>query len=541
MAFKFSECGDSQVKKTLDEQAKMSSSERQDFCSALNNKSISKFDSMKLVPRSNSSSKAQHASNSDDPVEDPSSSWRRSITDLPQALLSEILCHLSAKELGVVSCVSTLLYNLASDHRGWKEFYCKRWGLPTLPLPTTTKQKTWKEMFLEREFRSNSYMGRFTMDVLRGHTEAVRSVFLLAEAKLIFTGGYDSVVRMWDMEDGLAISCSRSLNCTIRAVSADTQLLVAGGTGSFLHCWTPIQGHPHLFDIAGSFAATGHEFRLRGHEGPVTCIALDSVRIFSGSWDMSVRIWDRASRRCSQVLRHGDWVWSLVPRGSTVAVTAGGEAYVWNIEDGSRWAVISNSISGDACAMARTLGEDLIFTGSVDGSVRLFKLTGDGGGGGDAILVANWVAHTAAVQSLSFEYPWLVSCSSDGRVALIDVRKTVDSGGRRVEAALPPQRMLHGFACNLFSVAIGSDRICCGGEEGVVRVWNFSDAIAMEERVRALRGIRLENRMRRRKVQEEMLGRSGSSEQCSMAAKRNQIGGDRAWHRKRGVAAKTKA
>lgn len=479
-------------------------------------------------------------------VDDPSSGGRRSITDLPPALVSEILCHLNAKDLGVVSCVSTLLYSLASDHRGWKEFYCGRWGLPLGSPPISSsspEEKTWKELFVEREFRSNSYMGRFSMEVLRGHTEAVRSVFLLPAAKLIFTGGYDSVVRIWDMEDGLAIASSRSLGCTIRAVAADTQLLVAGGTGTFLHCWRAVEGHPHLFDITGSSAAPGHEFRLWGHEGPVTCIALDAARIFSGSWDMSVRIWDRARRKCSMVLRHGDWVWSLVPRRSTVATTAGGDAYVWDIEDGSQLAVINNAHVGNAYALARTHSEDLLFTGGEDGAVRLFELA-RGGNGGTAKPIATWVPHTAAVQSLAFEFPWLVSCSSDGRLALIDVRKLLESGRRRsLPAAVePPQRMLHGFGCNIFSVTIGADRVCCGGEEGVIRMWNFSQALEMEKRVRALRGIRLENRMRRRKVQVDWSGRSGSSEQCSVAAaKRNQMSGDRVWHSKRGVGGKLKA
>ena len=59
----------------------------------------------------------------------------------------------------------------------------------------------------------------------------------------------------------------------------------------------------------------------------------------------------------------------------------------------------------------------------------------------------------------------------------------------------PPQRMLHGFKSNLFSVDIGAERIVCGGEEGVVRIWNFTEALEIERRARALRGIRLDNRM----------------------------------------------
>ncbi|KAL0288614.1 UNVERIFIED_CONTAM: F-box/WD-40 repeat-containing protein [Sesamum calycinum] len=94
--------------------------------------------------------------------------------------------------------------------------------------------------------------------------------------------------------------------------------------------------------------------------------------------------------------------------------------------------------------------------------------------------------------------------------------------------------MLHGFGSNLFSVAIGFDRIVCGGEEGVIRIWNFSQALEIEQRVRSLRGIRLENRMRRRKLQTEMSAKGGQGGQCSVAAKKNQMNSDKnSWHNKR--------
>uniref|UniRef100_A0A1D1Y3M9 F-box/WD-40 repeat-containing protein At5g21040 n=1 Tax=Anthurium amnicola TaxID=1678845 RepID=A0A1D1Y3M9_9ARAE len=562
MAFECSKIGESSSKKSVyrawDKQAKLIHS-RHYVSGAISGSNFTvkaEKNSINVKSASGFESKEESDACCGNIVAASASDGRQSITDLPQALLSEILCRLDAKELGIVSCVSTLLHSLASDHRGWREFYCKRWGPP---LGSThcgsglPDERAWKELFIEREFRSKSFMGRFSMDVLRGHTEAVRSVFLLPEAKLIFTGGYDSVVRMWDMEDGLSISSSRPLGCTIRAVAADTLLLVAGGTDSFLQCWRAVERHPHLFDITGSSGSLS-EFRLWGHEGPVTCVALDSSRIFSGSWDMSVRVWDRAQMKCSNVLRHGDWVWSLVPRGSTVASTAGRDAYVWDIENGNQITVISNGHVGNAYSLARTHSGDLLFTGGEDGAVHLFDLMIDSDGD-DIKPVATWVPHTAAVHSLAFEFPWLVSCSSDGRLALIDVRKLLGSRrcssighqpkiGQAASSPMePPQRMLHGFGCNLFTVAIGADRIVCGGEEGVVRMWNFSQALEIERRVRAIRVIRLENRMRRQKVQVDLNNKNGSSDQCAVAAKRNQTNGDRSgiWHSKRGVSGKLKA
>ncbi|WOL18828.1 F-box/WD-40 repeat-containing protein [Canna indica] len=480
----------------------------------------------------------------------------RSFTELPAALVYEILQRLDAKELGVLSCVSPLLNSLISDHHGWKDSYFQRWGSPLglqAPAgPGLQNQKSWKELFVEREFRCKSFMGRFSIDTLHGHSQAVRAVFLLLPAKRIFTGGYDQIIRMWDMEEGLSIAVSRPLGCTIRAITADSEILVAGGTSAFLHCWKAIDGHPHLFDIVGSSANHNSRFRLCGHEGPVTCLALDSTRIYSGSWDMCIRIWDRVHLKCLRTLNHEDWVWSLAPRGGTIASTAGRDAYVWDIDSGTLINVIRNAHVGNAYSLTRNHQGDILFTGGEDGSIHMYELC-DNFHVGHMKPTATWIPHTGAVHSLAFEFPWVVSSSSDGRIALIDVRKLLKSGHSalmqhsKVKYSIrnvvePPQRMLHGFGCNLFSIAIGANRIVCGGEEGVVRIWNFSQALEIEKRVQALRGVRLENRMRRRKAQIQMSGNGSRSDQCLSASRKNQLNGDCSgvWREKRSNSGKLK-
>ncbi|XP_021715591.1 F-box/WD-40 repeat-containing protein At5g21040-like [Chenopodium quinoa] len=475
---------------------------------------------------------------------------RRSITDLPPALVVEILNCLDPKELGIVSCVSTTLYKIASDHHVWKDFYCERWGLPITKTlnPGLPEEKSWKELFVERDFRSKTYLGRCRRDYLTGHTEPVRAVFLLVSAKLVFTAGYDFVVRMWDMEEGLSIASSRPLGCTIRAVAADTNLLVAGVTDGFIQCWKAVEGVSHLFDLKGSYCEHS-EFRLWEHEGPVASLALDISRIYSGSWDMTVRIWDRASLQCVMVLRHSDWVWSIAPHGTTLASTSGSDVYIWDTTDGTLAAIIPHAHAGNTYAIARSYSGDFLFTGGEDGSIHMFEISECADDG--VLKVASWIPHSGPVNSLAFEFPWVVSASSDGNLSLIDVRKLLKSNRRclmkyrnRKEATIePPQRMLHGSGASLFSVNIGGDRIVCGGEDCVVKLWDFSHALEKEMRSRAQKAIRLENRLRQRRLQAEMNAKSGKADKCSVAAKKNPINGDRngIWHSKRSVNGKVKA
>ncbi|CAH9128572.1 unnamed protein product [Cuscuta epithymum] len=486
----------------------------------------------------------------------------RSINDLPQALISEILNCLDPKELGIVSCVNSSLYQVASEHQVWEEFYCERWGNPTVPIalgPDSSGLKTkWKDLFVEREFRSKTFLGRYTVDTLYGHTEAVRAVFILSSKKLLFTSGYDQIVRMWDLEEGFSVSSSRPLGCTVRAVTADSKLLLAGGTDGFIHGWRAEEGNTRLLFDFKAPQNQNTEFRLWEHQGPITCLAVAFNKIYSGSWDMTVRVWDRSSLKCLTVLMHNDWVWSLAPHDdTTVATTSGSSIYLWDAGSGMRLSVIDNAQMGNVYSLARSHTGKLIFTGGEDGTIHMFDVVKN------LRLrlrkVAMWAPHSGPVYSLVFEFPWLVSASSDGKLALIDVRKLLKTskysasrssykvenlnhhkGFSRFQADAksiePPQRMLHGFGSNLFAVDVGLDRIVCAGEEGAVRIWNFSHALEIEERVRALRGLRLENRMRRRKLN----GKGG--DQCCVAAKKNQINGDRnGWQNKRRVSGKLKA
>ncbi|XP_059300240.1 F-box/WD-40 repeat-containing protein At5g21040-like [Lycium ferocissimum] len=468
----------------------------------------------------------------------------RSINDLPPALISEILNCLEPKELGIISCASTLLYRIASEHHVWKEFYCERWGQPILQAEHSD-EKSWKELFVEKEFRSKTFMGRYTIDTLYGHTEDVRAVFVLSSKKLVFTSGYDQIVRMWDLEEGLSITSSRPLGCTIRAVAADSRLLVAGGTSGFIHGWKANEGNPHLFDLRAPPQNQNMEFEVWEHEGPITCLALDFNRMYSGSWDMSVRVWDRSSLECLKVLIHNDWVWNLAPHDTTVASTAGSDLYIWDTNHGSKLAVINNAHAGYTYSLARSHTGKLLFTGGEDGAIHMFEIFENTRY--HVRRVATWNPHSSSVYSLAFEFPWLVSASSDGKLSLIDVRKLLrtnrnstlnnySKADNLVNNVEPPQRMLHGFGTNLFAVDVGSNRIVCAGEEGIVRIWNFSQALEIERRVQDLRGLRLENRMRRRN------GKGRRGDQCSFEEKKNQTDGDRnSWYNRRKMTWRVKA
>ncbi|THG10407.1 hypothetical protein TEA_022076 [Camellia sinensis var. sinensis] len=182
---------------------------------------------------------------------------------------------------------------------------------------------------------------------------------------------------------------------------------------------------------------------------------------------MTVRVWDRSLLKCLKVLRHSDWVWSLVPHDTTVASTSGSDVYVWDSTTGSQIAIVSNAHVGNTYSLARSHTGKLIFTGGEDGAIHMFEISNHCVEN-NLQQVATWIPHSSPVNSLAFEFPWLVSASSDGKLSLIDVQKLLKPSRRSSKGNLkrvkradqtneePPQRMLHGFGSNLFSVDIAA-------------------------------------------------------------------------------------
>ncbi|CAM6065132.1 unnamed protein product [Sphagnum tenellum] len=460
---------------------------------------------------------------------------RSPLVELPPALILEVLKYLDARALCIISCACTLFRRLASDSHGWKDFYCERWGLPAGLSPATASSstgmlsappgKSWRELYVAREERCKVLMGRFRMDTLHGHTAAVRCVRLLPAANMVFTAGYDQTVRLWNLEEGLPLACSHPLGETVRAIAVDIGLLAVAGTDAVVRVWRAIPECAHLFDVAGTWSAVnedGAEMPLYGHTGPVTCLGLDATHMYSGSWDMSIRVWERSSFECVHKLMHMDWVWALVPRGRRILSTAGSDVYAWDVETGQQVRLRTRVHTGQAYAVEGSRSGHFVFTGGEDGAVRMFddRLARRHHSNSKIAVeaIAAWVPHKGGVYSLAFEDPWLISASGDGTLAMMDVRQIMkrSNGNGKSAANSVPLRWCHhtsaqvagkegeeivqrflpgGSHQSAYCVDLGADRVVSGGEERIVRIWDFSQALEIESRVQASRS----NRRHRRK------------------------------------------
>ncbi|KAJ0261766.1 Zinc finger CCCH domain-containing protein 63 [Hirschfeldia incana] len=126
----------------------------------------------------------------------------------------------------------------------------------------------------------------------------------------------------------------------------------------FLHCWSKGDGFGLLT-------------QLDGHEKLVSGIALPagSDKLYTGSKDGTIRVWDCASGQCTSVLTLGAEVGCVISEGPWLLVGMPNLVKAWNMETN-----VDQSLSGPVGQVySLVVGSDLLFAGTQDGSILAWR------------------------------------------------------------------------------------------------------------------------------------------------------------------------
>ncbi|TQD88028.1 hypothetical protein C1H46_026451 [Malus baccata] len=171
-----------------------------------------------------------------------------------------------------------------------------------------------------------------------------------------------------------------------------------GDKCKFLHSWS----------MGDSFSLLT---QLEGHQKVVSGIALPSGsdKLYTGSKDQTVRVWDCASGQCMGVINLGGEVGCMISEGPWIFVGIPEAVKAWNTQTNSEL-----SLSGPVGQVyAMVVGNDLLFAGTQDGSILAWKF--------NAVTncfepAASLIGHTLAVVSLVVGANRLYSGSMDNSI-----------------------------------------------------------------------------------------------------------------------------
>ncbi|MFP2957831.1 WD40 repeat domain-containing protein [Myxococcus sp. 1LA] len=277
------------------------------------------------------------------------------------------------------------------------------------------------------------------------------SVLALAfspDGRLLASGGYDAIVRVWDVETGAQVAELKGHEAEVHAVafSPDGRWLAAAGRPGALWLWDWKEGRRVAL--------------LSGHSDVVLGLAFspDGERLASGGLDRTVRVW--RVRDGTEVLRftHDDIVSAVAfapDGGRLVSSSIDRTARVWDLVE--RREVHRLTGHGDRVAScAFSADGERVMTAAGDRALRFWDArTG-------ALLDVQRNTGELSVVAIDARFQQFVQAGWEGRVQWVDAR-----GGEVLER-------LDAHRTFVMSVALSPDgrTFASGGMDGVLKVWS---------------------------------------------------------------------
>ncbi|KAF2325536.1 hypothetical protein GH714_029985 [Hevea brasiliensis] len=350
--------------------------------------------------------------------------------------------------------------------------------------------------------------------VLRGHSGAITALHCVTkrevwdlvgdreDAGFFISGSTDCMVKIWDpsIRGSELRATLKGHTRTVRSVSSDRGKVVSGSDDQSVIVWDK-QTSQLLEELKGHDAQvscvrmlSGERVLTAAHDGTVkmwdvrtdTCVATvgrcssavlcmeydDSTGILAAAGrDAVANIWDiRAGRQMHKLLGHTKWIRSIRMVGDTL-VTGSDDwtARVWSVSRGTCDAVLACHAGPILCVECSMLDRGII-TGSTDGLLRFWENEEEG-----IRCVKNVTIHNAAILSINAGEHWLGIGAADNSMSLFQrpqERLGLSSTGSKMsgwQLYRTPQKTVAMVRC------VASDlerkRICSGGRNGVLRLW----------------------------------------------------------------------
>jgi WD40 repeat protein len=257
--------------------------------------------------------------------------------------------------------------------------------------------------------------------------------------------------------------------------------------------------------------------RLLGHGSLVRSVSIsnDGKTIVSGSWDYTIKVWNRETGELIRTLTgHNNYVNSVsISNDSKTIVSGSGDntIKVWNLETpdaepltltGHNGPVISVSISNDSKTIVSGSADNTIKVWNLETGELIRTLTGHNGSvnsvsisndsktivsGSDDYTIKVWNLETGAeIRTLTGHQNWVKS------VSISNDSKTIVSGSSDFTIKVwnletgKEISTLKGHKGQVWSVSISNDSktIVSGSEDSTIKVWNLQTG----EEIRTLKG-----------------------------------------------------
>ena len=268
---------------------------------------------------------------------------------------------------------------------------------------------------------------------------------LLLHNNSLFVGAANGNIEVWASTTGKSTIDGHSDKITSLAIAGDK--LFSASFDKSIRAW--------------DLATLKETSVMNGHSDWVHAIAVHENRLFSASEDHTVRVWDTTNgEEVGQLTEHSDAVLCLAV--SENRLFAGSKNGTIKVYDTTTLQVV-NTLSGvEAPVTSVTVHNELVYAGAEDGAIHVWSLV-------TLAKVTTLSNHKAAVFALFATSDRLYSGSADGNVIVWDVDTMVKSTEENNEQA---NFAAHTTAVRALVAAGG--RLYSAGDDKLVKVWDLN-------------------------------------------------------------------
>mmetsp|Transcript_9559 Transcript_9559/g.15676 ORF Transcript_9559/g.15676 Transcript_9559/m.15676 type:complete len:261 (-) Transcript_9559:119-901(-) len=200
---------------------------------------------------------------------------------------------------------------------------------------------------------------------LKGHSDAVLSVCMSEDERILVSAGRDGSLRFWDVATGSTSRVAQEhVLSVLRVRFCGSDRVVSAGFDRSIRIWDVETGK-------SVNVLNGHHMR------PVTGVCSDEFGrvVASCSWDRSIVLWDvNSGKMVGEMFGHGDWIYSVsMSADARVIASCSHDRTVrlWSTETGKQLQVLEGH-KEPVYAVSMTPDGRRVASGCLDQTVRVW-------------------------------------------------------------------------------------------------------------------------------------------------------------------------
>ncbi|MBS0604678.1 MAG: F-box/WD repeat-containing protein [Verrucomicrobia bacterium] len=193
---------------------------------------------------------------------------------------------------------------------------------------------------------------------------------------------------------------------------------------------------------------------LQGHDKPVRCLAIDGQRLFSGSFDRTIKIWDLNTHACTATLEgHHGSVRSLALNGQRLYSGCDqGSIEIWDLNTNTCTGILEGH-KGSVYSLA--LDKERLYSGSLDNTIKIWDLNTN-------TRTATLQGKNGPVCSLALEGQRLCSGYVNRTIEIWDLNTNTRTA------------ILEGHKGSVLSLALKGERLFSGSHDKTIKIWDLN-------------------------------------------------------------------